>query len=197
MKRKSTFEEPLQLPSIGRRASTWTNTDSYWDPNEALLDSASSANASVDFSHLADLDDIFAFTGDGLLPSVFEPDAAVTPIPPYVHQSLDVSPILSGASISPGAGLQPGVDPPPIPGLSPRDQEYLRGEGCFELPPMNLFRDMMVLYFQLVHPNLPIVPEDQFWSLWNDGEFRLGDFSFLLVRAMVFAAASVSTPFIL
>ena len=80
-----------------------------------------------------------------------------------------------------------------IPGLNPRDQEYLRVEGCFELLPPHVLKPMMRMYFRMVHPNLPIVAEDQFWALWNGDEFRVGDFSYLLLRAMVFAATSVST----
>lgn len=79
-----------------------------------------------------------------------------------------------------------------IPGLNPRDHDYLRGEGCFELPPASILRQMMHMYFRMVHPNLPIVAEDQHWAMWNGDEFNVGQYSFLLLRAMIFAATSVS-----
>ena len=50
---------------------------------------------------------------------------------------------------------------------------------------------MMQLYFRMVHPNLPIVAEDEFWSLWHGDDFHLGQYSLLLLRAMIFAATSV------
>ena len=78
-------------------------------------------------------------------------------------------------------------------GLNPRDHEYLRGEGCFDLPPAHVLRDMMRMYFKMNHPNLPIVDENHFWSLWNGDEYRVGEYSYLLLRAMMFAATSVST----
>lgn len=79
-----------------------------------------------------------------------------------------------------------------IPGLNPRDHEYLRGEGCFDLPPATVLRQMMHMYFRMNHPNLPIVAEDQFWALWSGDEYRVGEYSYLLLRAMIFAATSVS-----
>lgn len=50
---------------------------------------------------------------------------------------------------------------------------------------------MMRMYFRMNHPNLPIVDENHFWSLWNGDEYRVGEYSYLLLRAMMFAATSV------
>lgn len=75
------------------------------------------------------------------------------------------------------------------------DREYLRSQGCFQLPSVPVFYALMRSYFALIHPNLPIINEAEFWSLWStDGEsFHVGTFSVLVLQAMAFAATSVST----
>lgn len=166
-----------------------------WDQNP-LVDASS---ASCDFSHLTDLDDIFTFTGNTFLPAL--PQAAADyswNVPPYAPPNqLSPPPILPGPSINGTANIPPRRPSVVhttvhIPGLNPRDHEYLRGEGCFDLPPAYILRQMMQMYFRMNHPNLPIVAEDQFWSLWSGDEYRVGDYSFLLLRAMIFAATCVS-----
>ncbi|KAI5367585.1 hypothetical protein Slin14017_G026210 [Septoria linicola] len=157
-----------------------------WDPS--IVDASS---ASCDFSHLTDLDDIFTFTGNSFMPAIPTPGQDF-PLPQtYPPQHLSPTPLLPG----PNRVLNGAPHIPPrrastvqIPGLNPRDQEYLRVEGCFELLPPHVLKPMMRMYFRMVHPNLPIVAEDQFWALWHGDEFRVGDYSFLLLRAMIFAA---------
>ncbi|GIZ46453.1 hypothetical protein CKM354_000957900 [Cercospora kikuchii] len=160
-----------------------------WDPS--IVEASS---ASCDFSHLTDLDDIFTFTGNSFMPAIPTPGQDF-PLPQtYPPQHLSPTTMLPAAN---GMALNGNSHIPPrrastvqIPGLNPRDQEYLRVEGCFELLPPHVLKPMMRMYFRMVHPNLPIVAEDQFWALWNGDEFRVGDFSYLLLRAMVFAATS-------
>ncbi|KAF7190102.1 Cutinase transcription factor 1 beta [Pseudocercospora fuligena] len=158
-----------------------------WDQN--IIEASS---ASCDFSHLTDLDDIFTFTGNSFLPALPPQTNDFPPISTYGQPGLHTTPLLPG----PVSPLNGGHIPPRrssavhIPGLNPRDQEYLRIEGCFDLPPPHVLRVMMRMYFKMVHPNLPIVAEDQFWALWSGDEFRVGEFSFLLLRAMIFAATS-------
>jgi hypothetical protein len=155
------------------------------------------SSTSCDFSHLNDLDDIFTFTGNSFggstIPASGQPEF---PLPAtYPQQLLSPTPLLPGACPSVN-GIQhiPPRRPSSvqIPGLNPREQEFLRVEGCFEILPPHILKPMMRMYFRMVHPNLPIVPEDQFWALWNGEEFQIADFSFLLLRAMIFAATSVS-----
>ena len=73
------------------------------------------------------------------------------------------------------------------------DLTFLREQGCLDLPQKGVFRELMLLYFKFVHPNLPIVPQELFWSRWHGDEFVLGTFSLLLVRAMIYAASGVRT----
>lgn len=165
-----------------------------WDQN--IMEASS---ASCDFSHLTDLDDIFTFTGNSFLPPL--PPTTVPPEFPlptstYPQQQLSPAPLLPGP-ITP-LPINGGPQLPPrspsstvhIPGLNPRDQEYLRAEGCFDIPPPHVLRPMMRMYFRMVHPNLAIVEEDQFWARWHGDEFQVREFSFLLLRSMIFAATS-------
>ncbi|EME86062.1 uncharacterized protein MYCFIDRAFT_194222 [Pseudocercospora fijiensis CIRAD86] len=174
----------------------WSHRDSRgqfnWDQN--IVDASS---ASCDFSHLTELDDIFTFTGNSFLPTLPPQTNDFPPISTYGQPALHTTPLLPG----PVSPLNGGHIPPRrssavhIPGLNPRDQEYLRVEGCFDLPPPHVLRVMMRMYFKMVHPNLPIVAEDQFWALWGGDELRVGEFSFLLLRAMIFAATSLLFDF--
>lgn len=156
-----------------------------WDQS-AVVDASS---ASCDFSHLTDLDDIFTFTSNSFLP----PGVTQTEFPfpnAYPHQNMSPPGLLPNMH---GHGhVDRRGSTVHVPGLNPRDHEYLRNEGCFELPPGNVLRSMMRMYFRMVQPNLSIIAEDQFWSMWNGDEFNIGQSSFLLLRSMIFAATSVS-----
>lgn len=79
------------------------------------------------------------------------------------------------------------------------DREYLRSQGCFQLPSVPAFYGLMRVYFSFIHPNLPIVNEADFWTLWSpDGDaFHVGQFSILVLQAMSFAAISVRQSVIL
>lgn len=168
-----------------------------WDQN--IVEASS---ASCDFSHLTDLDDIFTFTGNSFLPPALPPQSNdFPPITTYGQHGQHGQHGLHGTPLLPGP-VSPlnGTHIPPrrssavhIPGLNPRDQEYLRMEGCFDLPSPHVLRIVMRMYFKMVHPNLPIVAEDQFWALWSGDDFRVGESSFLLLKSMIFAATSVST----
>jgi hypothetical protein len=183
-------------------------THSHFPWDHSLVDASS---ASIDFSHLTEIDDIFTFTGNAYLPAMPTPahgpgsghghghgHGHAFPLPPtYPTQHLLPSP--DGLALNAAPHVPPPTPTPmptpstvQIPGLNPRDQEYLRVEGCFELLPPHVLKPMMHMYFRMVHPNLPIVPEDHFWALWQGDDFRVGDYSFLLLRAMIFAATCVS-----
>ncbi|KAK4631294.1 Cutinase transcription factor 1 beta [Fulvia fulva] len=188
-------------PDTGQLWTVDTGAGLAWDQN-ALVDASS---ASCDFSHLTDLDDIFTFTGNTLLPPIPQQHDYAAWHQPLTQQNLSPPPILPspGVNVVNGAG---NVGPRRasfvptsvhIPGLNPRDHEYLRGEGCFDLPPATVLRQMMHMYFRMNHPNLPIVAEDQFWALWSGDEYRVGEYSYLLLRAMIFAATSYTEPEVL
>lgn len=74
------------------------------------------------------------------------------------------------------------------------DREYLRSQGCFQLPAAPVFNGLMRAYFTYVHPNLPVINEADFWALWpiDDSTFQVGNFSILVLQSMAFAATSVS-----
>lgn len=156
-----------------------------WDPS--IVDGSS---ASCDFSHLTDLDDIFTFTGNTFMPGLPPTQPTDFLASAYPQQNLSPQPLLPPAvpSIN-GNHIPPRRSSAVhIPGINPRDQEYLRVEGCFNIPPPHVLRIMMRMYFRMVHPNLTIIPENEFWALWTGDEFRAGEYSLLLLRAMIFAA---------
>lgn len=169
--------------------STWRDVQPGLGWDQSAVVEASSA--SCDFSHLTDLDDIFTFTGNSFLP----PGVQQTDFPfpnAYPNQHMSPPGLLPGPNLHGHGHMDRRGSTVHVPGLNPRDQDYLRGEGCFELPPGNVLRSMMIMYFRMVQPNLSIIAEDQFWSMWNGDEFTIGQHSFLLLRSMIFAATSVS-----
>lgn len=140
----------------------------WWDDKSSIPKPSNDAqpiplgNESYDFGHMTDLDDIFAFTGTNV-PSVPTHSFNTAQSPPAIQ--------LCGH-------------------LCSDDHAFLRSQGCLDLPPPPLFRELMLHYFRFVHPNLPIVPQDVFWSKWNGDEFQLSKFSLLLVQSMVYAVSS-------
>lgn len=183
-------------------SSTWRgfNPDPYWHANTAYpgqdIRGPGSVGASIDLSHLADLNDVFTFTGEHASFPGYAPadlDLGMT----YVQQ--EFSP-----SVLPDAAFEHGTDSDgsrsmivQVQGLTHSDEEYLRREGCLELPPAAVLKQMMRAYCMMVHPNLPVLLEDQIWSLWQGEHFRLGTYSFLVIRAMLFASINVCLPTVL
>ena len=152
--------------------------------------------------------DTSALTG---LESVFNTTPAGFTSPPQNNLFLDhPSPPVSMPSVSVGETIQSPtntnldfLDLTRSPEVKRRfggsetinpDREYLRSQGCFQLPSVPAFYGLMRAYFSLIHPNLPIINEADFWSLWSpDGDtFHVGQFSILVLQAMSFAATSVS-----
>ncbi|PPJ58621.1 hypothetical protein CBER1_03495 [Cercospora berteroae] len=123
---------------------------------------------SFDYNHMLDLDDVFTFTGNSSsMPLAASQSFSANAPTPLQH---------------PGAFLT-------FDHLCKDDLTFLREQGCLDLPQKGVFRELMLLYFKFVHPNLPIVPQELFWSWWHGDEFVLGTFSLLLVRAMIYAAS--------
>ncbi|KAF7190762.1 Cutinase transcription factor 1 beta [Pseudocercospora fuligena] len=161
----------IATPSNYEQAATTFDDSFNWSGNAAGQEVAlTEASGSIDLSHLADLHDVFRFTRDN------------TVVPGFGPTDLGFnSAYVQHLSPSASTAFQ-------IPGLSLSEAEYLGREGCLDLPPMPAFLEMARVYFLMVHPNLPIIAEDEFWSLWNGEHFTLGNYSFLLVKAMVFAS---------
>lgn len=168
--------------------NAWTGDDSF--PAQHLTADPGSASTGIDFSHLLDIDDIFAFTRENALPGCTGVDSDDPWSGTYVQQYLSPSSVRNSVT---GNETNEKDRAPSIhvPGLSTSEEQYLQREGCLQLPPTGVLRQMIWSYFYMVHPALPVVAEDQVWSLWEGDTFRLGNFSFLLMRAMVFAATNV------
>lgn len=163
--------------------------------------------SNFDFSNLMDIESFFSFNDNPWPqqqtsqhhpqhPQVEFGFSAPLPHPtPHQHHLQHASPAsvlttASNESASSFMGLNPPMHAPAF--LTTSDQNYLSGEGCFDLPPPAVFRRICTVYFNLVHPNLPILDEAAFWSIWQGDNFDLSQFSFLVAQTMVFAAASVS-----
>ncbi|KAI3573507.1 fungal-specific transcription factor domain-containing protein [Fusarium oxysporum f. sp. albedinis] len=69
--------------------------------------------------------------------------------------------------------------------LSAKDLDYLTSRGVFNLPPKQLQDELVKKYFLHVHPFLPLLNEYDFWSEYDHG---LQSTSFLVYRAILFAA---------
>lgn len=186
------IETPATIPSVESWDTSGENHASltadlsrqiWWDPNQQ--DSNASMNVMYGFEHLNDLEDIFAFTG-----STLPPDPSVNLQTAYGQQIPNLVSQASPADVYYDRVMN--LSSTDAFGIPHDDEDFLRSQGCFQLPPTQVFREMMLLYFRMVHPHLPIVIENEFWALWSSGSFSLGSSSLLVVRAMVYATCSVS-----
>lgn len=183
----STIDDQPSWNGIGEIPS-WNEDDAFTAPQ--LTTDPGSASTGIDFSHLLDIDDIFAFTRETALPGYTGVDNGDPWSGTYVQQYLSPSSVRNSANEyeTSETDRTPSIH---VPGLSSSEEQYLQREGCLQLPPTGVLRQMIWSYFYMVHPNLPVVAEDQVWALWEGEAFRLGSFSFLLMRAMIFAATNV------
>lgn len=167
----------------------WTGDDTF-SAHQHLTADPGSASTGIDLSHLLDFEDVFAFTRENALPGYTGVDGGDPWSGTYVQQYLSPSSVRN--SVNENETLDNDRTPSiRVPGLSASEEQYLQREGCLQLPPTGVLKQMIWSYFSMVHPALPVVAENQVWSLWDGDVFRLGTFSFLLMRAMVFAAANV------
>ena len=173
----------------------WTHfqDNTIWD-NASVVQNlnarAGQTPSTVDYSYLSEIEDLFAFTDWSLLPAVQQSNMQQGPTLQYSYSdpgplevSLEDIPEVDNFS---RAGFSGNRAP------NANDQQYLRSQGCFTLPPVHILRHIMNYYFRYVHPNLPIVDEYRFASLWEQEDFRLDGFSFFVFRAMMFVAIHVS-----
>lgn len=80
--------------------------------------------------------------------------------------------------------------------LSPRQIRDLELEHCLQVPSGPVLDEFIRQYFLYVHPSLPLLNEQYFWTLYtNSGRDRKDGhtFSLVLFQAMLFAASRVSS----
>lgn len=156
----------------------------WWDPTQPDL-AMNATYPSYGFEHLNELEDIFAFTG-----------ATLPPEPPINLETAYGQQIPNLVSEVPPTNLHHdrviNLSSTQTFGIPQADEQFLRDQGCFQLPPTQVFREMMLLYFRIVHANLPVVFENEFWALWGSDGFHLGACSLLVVSAMIYTTCSVS-----
>lgn len=78
------------------------------------------------------------------------------------------------------------------------DMNSLESQGCLSVPIKPILDELLQHYFLHIHPMLPLLDEGEFWESYDgesaesnlDGKPR---FSFLLLRAMLFASCTVCT----
>lgn len=174
--------------SAGAHSGWWDakrSSHSNERPEIPKYESGSSHGGSIDVSHLMEIDDFM------VMEPAFRPEPLPTPpVAASVQERSEYSPLPRPASGPP----RPPTDCASAyrESLPYADFEYLYTQRCLELPPDPLLRRIMEAYFLCVHPTLPAVAENEFWALWHGDEFRPGNYSLLLLRAMMFTAISVS-----
>ena len=168
--------------------------DGVWnssiDAQNLALGTHQAPQTGVDFSYLSDFQNAFAFTDwplspggqqQGVQPQFASHSSHRDPNP--VQPTWDEFPSVSDFS---RVGLS-GCQAP-----NATDQQFLQNQGCFSLPPVHILRQILGYYFQYIHPNLPIIDEYRFESLWAHEDYRFDKFSSFVFRSMMFAAIHVS-----
>ncbi|PMD32631.1 hypothetical protein L207DRAFT_396203, partial [Hyaloscypha variabilis F] len=77
--------------------------------------------------------------------------------------------------------------------LSPDNATALEKGGCLHIPTTTTLDHLIKAYFLYVHPNLPIVDEGHFWSIYTNQEetrSKPSRISLFLFQAMLFAASN-------
>lgn len=146
---------------------------------------------------LNDLD----LTNYSVLDNAFTPAdwAFITPVPPFTtgYNRFRIPPAAPNALPQSPVGLRNPLELHPggfttSAGLNDADRQFLVNQGCFQLPPTPILRQILRYYFQFVQPNLPLVDEQPFAPVWTEDNFTLDGFSFVVFRAMLFSAIHVS-----
>lgn len=144
----------------------------------------------TDFAQFIDLDNIFRSNPSGMTSPYKEPWNVWAPGNDLMSDAVESPFIRMGTS--PSASSQQSQLTDTMDWTS-ADQAYLKSQSCFTLPSSGALYRLMTVYFQNVHPNLPLINEGDFWDLWptsSDGGFRLGNFSLFVLHSMCFAASS-------
>jgi len=74
--------------------------------------------------------------------------------------------------------------------LSTQDTVFLTLKGSLSLPSRKLALCFVELYFQHVHPFVPMIDEYEFWRIWNRQSNE--KLSLFLFQALLFASCPVS-----
>ena len=91
----------------------------------------------------------------------------------------------------------PFLKPCDITNVPKEDINYLHNQGCFSFPPREIVNILDEKYFLHVHPLLPLVPEGDFWDMYqgsNNRDIKSAylRMSLLVFRALLFVACNVS-----
>ena len=189
-----TSPQTLQFGKSGQPLD-WMHFQDHagWDNASGVQNLAAGTGqtpSTVDYSYLSEIEDLFAFTDWSLLPGAEQPNIQHAPTLQYSHS--DPGPLEVSLEDMPEVDNFSRVGFSGNRAPNANDQQYLRSQGCFTLPPVSVLRHIMNFYFRYVHPNLPIIDEYRFASLWEHEDFRLEGFSFFVFRAMMFAAIHAS-----
>ncbi|KAJ6006667.1 hypothetical protein N7451_004611 [Penicillium sp. IBT 35674x] len=84
------------------------------------------------------------------------------------------------------------LDPSQLGSIPESKVYFLDSEGSLHLPNESMLECLIYHYFRYVHPYLPFIDEGKFWNMYRRPKTFQGQFSLLLLRAMIFSAA----PFI-
>jgi hypothetical protein len=176
--------------------SPWLSSQSamYWQlpsTTQHLVEPASPFDNTCDFTHLIELDNIMTI----------DPDVIVNtgPIPelPPIHEAIRLDPpTQANAFAHPQVILNEPRNHAAVAYHhrsmlpDPTEFDYLQTQLCFELPSRDLLLSIVERYFLVVHPNLPIVSEAEFWAVWR-GKCHTSNISLLLIRAILFTTISV------
>lgn len=76
--------------------------------------------------------------------------------------------------------------------LSEDKAQFLDTQGSFKIPGMQSLNEFIRVYFQNVHPILPLIDESAFWKMYTRKTGSSRDMSLFVFQAMLFAASSVS-----
>ncbi|KAG9256007.1 fungal-specific transcription factor domain-containing protein [Emericellopsis atlantica] len=85
-----------------------------------------------------------------------------------------------------------------LSGLSSEDLAYLQNKGCFHFPDKHILDQLLLSYFDYIHPHMPFIDETEFWDMYRTHFHSPGTpldagqhcFSILLFQAMLFAATT-------
>lgn len=179
MARRSNAVDSTHRPAVDTTpapsASTHPLFDSIWDPMPTASWGTDSQNAWL----INDLDI------DYDLPPDADSHQASAPLEPGITDPGGEPP--EPGSLSPEPSSAP-VGLCDVSHLSADDLKHLASRHVFTLPPKPIQDALVKAYFLYIHPGMPILSEDLFWSEYDHG---LPHTSFLLYRAMLFAACPV------
>jgi hypothetical protein len=76
--------------------------------------------------------------------------------------------------------------------LPAENAKLLESKECFNLPPPAALDQFIRLYFERVHPLVPVLDEAHFWSIYRNHEPTDSKISLFVFQALLFASSAVS-----